>query len=139
MLKDKLQMARKTFEYKVDTSQDNLFSPNHVRYQCWFSVNEYTFMSFLYQCNPNVVGEPTFENVLGCVLTDASAVYNDESFEKFCDEFGYFPIGSAAELTAAYSAYKGCQRNLLELRYGFDDEDIEELLDAYFNGEIISA
>lgn len=40
---------------------------------------------------------PTVEQVLECLLSDASGIANGESFEEFCDEYGYDNDSRTAE------------------------------------------
>ena len=40
---------------------------------------------------------PTVDQVLECLLLDASSIANGESFEEFCDEYGYDDDSRTAE------------------------------------------
>lgn len=70
--------------------QKDLFTPSHVLYKCRIinpaNNRRYTFD---YQCNPSATHEPTKEDCLYCLLSDASCADSCTDEADFLTEFGY--------------------------------------------------
>ena len=75
--------------------QKDLFTPSHVLYKCRIinptNNRRYTFD---YQCNPSATHEPTKEDCLYCILSDASCVESCADEADFLTEFGYIDGGA---------------------------------------------
>jgi hypothetical protein len=70
--------------------------------------------------------EPELENVLDCLLSDASILENAPNFEDYCNEFGYDSDSRKAE-----KGFKALERQVLKLQ-NFLGEKYEEFV---FNTE----
>ena len=75
--------------------QKDLFTPSHVLYKCRIinptNNRRYTFD---YQCNPSATHEPTKEDCLYCLLSDASCADSCTDEADFLTEFGYIDGGA---------------------------------------------
>lgn len=67
--------------------------------------------------------EPTVEEVLDCMASDASGVENARSFEDWCGEYGYSADSRKAERT-----YKTIERQAKRLKDVLGNEDYDVLL-----------
>lgn len=99
------------FTFEEADEQKDLFTPSHVLYKCRIinpaNNRRYTFD---YQCNPSATHEPTKEDCLYCILSDASCVESCADEADFLTEFGYIDGG-------ADQIRKGLKP--LMFRYGF--------------------
>ena len=68
-----------------------------------------------------IKNKPDVKSVLGCLLSDISS---GDSFEDFCDCFGY-----DQDSRKAYTIYKGCEKEKKNLLRLFGD-DLQTLLNA---------
>ena len=67
--------------------------------------------------------EPSAEDVLDCLASDASGVDNASSFEDWCGEYGYDTDSRKAE-----RIFKVCERQAAKLRNFLGQDDYEALL-----------
>ena len=67
--------------------------------------------------------EPTADEVLDCLASDAGGVENSNSFADWCGEYGYDEDSRKAEKT-----YKACRHNSNRLRSFLGDDLFEQLL-----------
>jgi hypothetical protein len=65
---------------------------------------------------------PTTNDVLDCLRSDFFSVIHGESFEDFCDEFGY-----DADSRKAEKIYRACQKSAEDFRTAFGVAILEEL------------
>ena len=72
---------------------------------------------------PAVCSEPTAEDVLACLLSDATSA--DESWESWCSEYGYDP-----DSRRDYATYQQVRRQTRKLRRFLGEEDFESFLYA---------
>lgn len=63
-----------------------------------------------YHMGSGTNGNPELRDVLDCLASDASGIDNADSFEDWCDEYGYDPDSRKAE-----STYKACQTEATQL------------------------
>jgi len=63
--------------------------------------------------------KPTYADVMYCLLSDAQSVCNGESFEDFCNDFGYDSDSRKAE--AAYNGCVKCWQGFVRMGADFDD------------------
>lgn len=109
------------FEYGVHADQTNLFTNNHIKYDCTIEYDENTFR-FEYQCNKK--DTPTIEECLACLVSDADGFDCIRDFEDFCDMFGYTKI---SEYNNAMKAYRACKAISEWMNDNFTSEEREEL------------
>jgi hypothetical protein len=67
--------------------------------------------------------EPSAEDVLDCLASDACGVENARSFEDWCSEYGYDTDSRKAEKT-----FKLCTKQARQLRQFLGDDDYQTLL-----------
>jgi len=67
--------------------------------------------------------EPTVEEVLDCLSSDASGIENARDFEDFCNEYGYSSDSRKAE-----KIYRECQHSASRLRKFLGDDLYDQLL-----------
>lgn len=115
-------LERISFECEVSNDVKDLFSKDHVKYDCKIEYNGKDF-SFTYQCNPKY-SQPTKENCISSLTLDAESFEYSRDFEDFCDNFGYTKI---SEYKEAQSIYNACGRVANFLSMAFTDEEREEL------------
>ena len=115
-------LERIDFECEASNDVNGLFSKDHVKYDCVIRYNGKDF-SFTYQCNPKY-SQPTKENCIGSLLSDASCFECSSDFEQFCDDLGYTKI---SEYKKAQSIYNACGKVANFLSMAFTDEEREEL------------
>ena len=70
-----------------------------------------------------ITGEPTADDVLDCMASDATTVDNGDSFEDFCGELGYDTDSRQAE-----RIYKATQAQTAKLKRFLGDELYNVLL-----------
>ena len=122
-------LERIDFECEASNDVNGLFSKDHVKYDCVIRYNGKDF-SFTYQCNPKY-SQPTKENCIGSLLSDASCFECSSDFEQFCDDLGYTKI---SEYKKAQSIYNACGKvaNFLSMAFTSEErEDLDELLEDY--------
>lgn len=111
--------------------QKDLFTPSHVLYKCRIinpaNNRRYTFD---YQCNPSATHEPTKEDCLYCLLSDASCVDSCTDEADFLTEFGYID-GGADQVRKGLKAYKACERTAAAIDRIFT-EDEKTALNKYY-------
>ena len=66
--------------------------------------------------------KPEADDVLDCLASDAAGFENAESFEGWCDEYGYDPDSRSAE-----KIYRQCLEHSLALRAALGDTLLAEL------------
>lgn len=70
---------------------------------------------------------PTYADVFYVWLSDSRCVSDGQSFEEFCDEFGY-----DSDSRRALACYNGCKDQLLgALRLGVDFDEFDILFEDY--------
>lgn len=115
------------FTFEEADEQKDLFTRSHVLYKCRIinkaNNRRYTFD---YQCNPSATHEPTIEDCLYCLLSDASSVDYCQDEADFLTEFGYID-GNADQIRKGLKAFKTCQRTKKAIDRLFTDEEIEAL------------
>ncbi len=123
------------FNYSESESREDLFTPQHVKYNCALSNKNGEYL-FTYQCNPNYV-KITKESVLACVLSDARCYQDcvigseDDTIQEFANMFGYDSIKECLK------AYKGCKDASEKLNKMYTQEEQEELYEYFVEkGEI---
>ena len=103
--------------------QKDLFTPSHVLYKCRIvnpaNNRRYTFD---YQCNPSATHEPTKEDCLYCILSDASCVESCTDEADFLTEFGYID-GGADQVRKGLKAYKACKRTAAAIDRIFTEDE----------------
>ena len=122
-------LERIDFECEASNDVNGLFSKDHVKYDCVIRYNGKDF-SFTYQCNPKY-SQPTKENCIGSLLSDASCFECSSDFEQFCDDLGYTKI---SEYKKAQSIYNACGKvaNFLSMAFTSEErEELDELLENY--------
>lgn len=103
--------------------QKDLFTPSHILYKCRIinpaNNRRYTFG---YQCNPTATHEPTKEDCLYCLLSDASSVDYCQDEADFLTEFGYID-GGADQVRKGLKAFKACQKTAKAIDRLFTEEE----------------
>lgn len=117
------------FTFEIADVQKDLFTPAHVLYKCRFTTPARRRFTFDYQCNPSATHEPTKEDCLYCLLSDASAVDCCTDEADFLNEFGY--IDNAESIRRGLNAFKACQRTAKAIDRLFTEEE-REALNAHF-------
>jgi hypothetical protein len=67
--------------------------------------------------------EPTVEEVLDCLSSDAAGIENASNFEDWCSEYGYDTDSRSAEKT-----FKACEHSAKRLRNFLGDDLYDQLL-----------
>jgi len=67
--------------------------------------------------------EPTIDEVLDCLASDAAGIDNSNGFDDWCDEYGYDPDSRRAE-----KIYKQCERQAERLKKFLGPDQYEQLL-----------
>ena len=117
------------FEYEVSNDVKDLFSKDHVKYDCEIEYNGKDF-SFTYQCNPKY-SQPTKENCMASLILDAESFEYLRDFEDFCNDFGYTKISEYKKAQEVYSAC-GKVANFLSMAFTSEErEELDELLENY--------
>lgn len=91
-----------TFGAKLPYDQQDDWQRQANGYRCTLRYKRRSY-AFDFWMGSAHTEEPTAEGCLDCLLSDAQA--GDESFEYFCDEFGYDSDSRKAEKT-----WKACQQ-----------------------------
>lgn len=112
------------FNYTMAADQSDLFTPNHEKYSCVIRHNGRQYTT-TYQCNPSATHEPTLNDVLYCLLLDASSYDCAIDVDDFLIEFGY--TDSLENVRKGEKAYKACGRTSKALDRLFTTEEREEL------------
>jgi len=74
-------------------------------------------MTTYFSQGPAHTKEPTAEEVLDCLLSDAAGIENASTFDNWCSEYGYDVDSRAAERT-----YQACRREAIKLKAFLCDE-----------------
>ena len=106
-------------------NQSNKFTENHTRFDGKLSI-EGNELYFDYQCNLKY-NPPTFEDVLGSLLTDASSYDSNRDIDDFAKEFGY------EKVSEAIAAFNGCKEHSEFIHKVFSDKEIDELYELMNN------
>lgn len=117
------------FTFEVADNQKDLFTPAHTLYKCRITTPARRSFTFDYQCNPSATHEPTKEDCLYCILSDASTVDYCTDEADFLSEFGY--IDNAESIRKGLKAFKACERTKKALDRLFTSEELEAL-NAHF-------
>ncbi len=102
-------LGRFRVEYRKAGKQDELFTPNHVKYQVAIYLDEELILVADYQCNPSAVGLPDGASVLRSVIQDAQSYAEADDMAAFLCEFGYCS-GNESNLRSGIKAYEACKR-----------------------------
>lgn len=113
------------FDFRKAEEQTDLFTPYHVKYDCFIGYNNKE-ISVPYQCNPKYVTVKK-EGVLGCVLSDIRAIEEGNDWADFLCEFGYNE--NAESMRKGIKAYDAILVYNLRMHNLFSDEEILELED----------
>lgn len=110
--------------YEVANKQNDLFTPNHVKYACMLKANgrQYTFE---YQCNPQY-SKPTVDDCLYALMSDMQCFECAKDIEDFMFDLGY------AGYKEAERAYKACRRTAKAMHRMFTDEQLDEIYDVVY-------
>lgn len=112
------------FAKKVADNQEDLFSPCHIKYRCVIKNNGKRF-TFDFQCNKK--HDVKIEDVLDCLLLDASAYEQSADILDFSNEFGYKSYKEAEK------AFNGCKRTYNALNRLFNESELNMLQDEIYN------
>ena len=113
------------FTFEVADNQKDLFTPAHVLYKCRIVTPARRRFTFDYQCNPSASHEPTKEDCLYCLLSDASCYECAIDVDDFLTEFGY--TDSLQDIRKGERAFKSCGRTAAALDRLFTEEEREAL------------
>lgn len=119
------------FSFEEADEQKNLFTPAHVLYKCRITTPAHRRYTFDYQCNPSATHEPTKEDCLYCILSDASSVDYCTDEADFLNEFGY--IDDAESIRRGLQAFKACQRTAKAIDRLFTEEEKAALNEHFEN------
>ena len=108
--------------------QKDLFTPSHTLFKCVIVTPSRRRYTFNYQCN-TTHKQPTKEDCLYCLLSDAQSVEYCQDEADFLNEFGY--IDNAESIRKGLKAFKACERTKKALDRLFTSEELEEL-NAHF-------
>ena len=89
-------------------------------------------LTFDYQCNPSATHEPTKEDCLYCLLSDASCADSCTDEADFLTEFGYID-GGADQVRKGLKAYKACKRTAAAIDRIFTEDEKTALNEYYEN------
>jgi hypothetical protein len=95
-----------------------------VHWRCTLKVGRRSMVVYFSQ-GPAVCREPTAEDVLDCLASDASGYENAGSFEEWCGEYGYDTDSRKAEKT-----YKAIEKQCDGLGRLFSPDQFAALLSA---------
>lgn len=118
------------FSYKEADEQKNLFTKYHTLFKCMIKYNGKQY-SFPYQCNI-AHDEPNIDNVMYCLLLDASCYNNSRSIEDFCNELGY---DFYEDIEKAKKNYKACKRTYEALNRLFTSDELDTIEDEVYDNE----
>lgn len=121
-------LERIDFECEVSNDVKDLFSKNHVKYDCYIEYNGFGH-HFTYQCNKK--DTPKKEEVIACLTSDADGFDCVSDFEDFCDVFGYTKINQYNEAMKSYNACKSVFEYLNDTFTSEEREELDELLEDY--------
>ena len=113
-----IMLEKIKFTYDVAKNQDNLFTPNHTKFDCMIKYNGKQF-SFPYQCNYHM--NVNAKDAIYCLFMDAMGYEQNPDIDDFSSEFGYTSIKDAIRV------YKACRRTYNALHRMFTDEELEQL------------
>ena len=119
------------FTFEVADVQKNLFTPAHTLYKCRITTPARRRFTFDYQCNPSATHEPTKEDCLYCLLSDASMVDYCADEADFLNEFGY--IDDAESIRRGLNAFKACKRTAKAIDRLFTEDEKEALNEHFSN------
>ena len=108
--------------------QKDLFTPSHTLFKCVIVTTSRRRYTFNYQCN-TTHKQPTKEDCLYCLLSDAQSVEYCQDEADFLNEFGY--IDNAESIRKGLKAFKACERTKKALDRLFTSEELEAL-NAHF-------
>lgn len=111
------------FDFKKAEEQTDLFTPHHVKYDCFIEYNDKA-ISVPFQCNPKY-RKVTKERVLGCVLSDIRTIVEGYDWADFLYEFGYNENPEA--MRKGIKAYDGILTENLRMHNLFTNEELLEL------------
>lgn len=111
------------FDFRKAEEQTDLFTPYHVRYDCFIGYNNKE-ISISYQCNPKYITVKK-EAVLGCVLSDMQAMEEGNDWADFLYEFGYNE--NAELMRKGIKVYDSILLENFRMHNLFTDEEIFEL------------
>lgn len=117
------------FSFEKADEQKNLFTPGHVIYKCRITTPARRRYTFDYQCNPIATHEPTKEDCLYCLLSDASCYECARDVDDFLTEFGY--TDDLQSIRKGEKAFKACGRTAAALDRLFT-EDEKAALEKHF-------
>ena len=117
-----IMLEKIKFTYDVAKNQDNLFTPNHTKFDCMIKYNGKQF-KFPYQCNTKYM-KPTAKDCIYAVIMDAYSFDSCSDIFDFANEFGYDPYEDAKRVK---KIYKACERAYNSLHRLFSDAELYKL------------
>lgn len=117
------------FTFEVADIQKDLFTPAHTLYKCQITTPARRRYTFNYQCNQSATHEPTKEDCLYCLLSDASCYDCARDVDDFLTEFGY--TNDLQSIRRGEKAFKACGRTAAALDWLFTADE-REALNAHF-------
>lgn len=131
MIENKEYLGKEfAFSSKKSENQNNLFTKEHTRFDVAIIANGVAFNT-QYQCNTKH-NEPTFEDVMEALVSDASYFDCVDDIDEFSKECGFDSISSTI------NAYKLCGETSAFIHKVFSDEELEELNELIENGWEVS-
>lgn len=126
MIENKEYLGKEfAFSAKKSENQNNLFTKEHTRFDVAIIANGVAFNT-KYQCNTKH-NEPTFEDVMEALVSDASYFDCVDDIDEFSKECGFDSI------SATINAYKLCGETSAFIHKVFSDEELEELQELIEN------
>lgn len=124
-LKEFIEDFRLTFCVEEAASNPNMedWVEGVKHFTCIFTNANLEVMKVPFSQGPGLKHQPTAEDVLDCLASDASGVAEDETFEDWCGEFGY-----DADSRKAYATFQAVLKQSDELETFLGWEAYQQLL-----------
>lgn len=103
----------------VSFDQSKKFTEDHTVFDGKLLI-EGNELYFNYQCNLKY-NQPTFADVFGSILIDASSYDSNRDIDDFAKEFGY------EKVSEAIAAFNGCKEHSEFIHRVFSEKEIDEL------------
>lgn len=111
-------------------NQKDLFTPGHTLFKCVIITPSRRRFTFSYQCN-TAYKQPTKEDCLYCLLSDAHSVDYCRDEADFLNEFGY--IDTAESIRKGLNVYKACEKTRKALDRLFTSSELDTLESHFEN------
>lgn len=105
------------FNYETSQNQENLFTKAHVKYDVTIEYNGISYTTE-YQTTQNVKKD----DVIYCLLMDASSYEFTPNLYDFLREFGY-----NNDIEQGVHAFEGCKQTFENLNIIFTTEELEKI------------